>query len=228
MIKLIIFDWDDVFTQGSTKGYYACYRAAVEGVGVHLSEEELDTRIRSKWGSPHRQEILALLAENPELVDEAVEIYEKALFGDVFVNELTFIEGGQSLLEDLSSRYTLTVASGVHPKVLIERVFPKFEVPEVFSEIVTAYDLDDPEKSKPDPHSIELILERTGISPTETLMVGDAENDIKMGKNAGTHTAAVLTGHMSKADAEASGADAIIPDVTELPQAIASLEDSGE
>lgn len=40
MIKLIIFDWDDVFTQGSIKGYYACYHAALEAVGVRLDGAE--------------------------------------------------------------------------------------------------------------------------------------------------------------------------------------------
>ncbi len=40
MKKLIIFDWDDVFTLGSIKGYYASYHAALDAVDVHLTPDE--------------------------------------------------------------------------------------------------------------------------------------------------------------------------------------------
>ena len=33
MVRLIIFDWDDVFTLGSRDGYYACYKEVVDSVG---------------------------------------------------------------------------------------------------------------------------------------------------------------------------------------------------
>ena len=78
MYELLIFDWDDVFTLGSTKGYYACYHQAIESVGIVLLPEEEKRRIDSKWGSPHRVEIEALLKEYPELIDRAVMEYEKS------------------------------------------------------------------------------------------------------------------------------------------------------
>ena len=34
-IKLIVFDWDDVFTLGSSEGYYSSYQKAVESVGIN-------------------------------------------------------------------------------------------------------------------------------------------------------------------------------------------------
>lgn len=77
-VKLIIFDWDDVFTHGSTAGYYACYDAAARGVGVNLSKAEVKKRIDAKWGSSHVEEVKELLAEHPDLVDDAVNIYEKS------------------------------------------------------------------------------------------------------------------------------------------------------
>jgi len=221
MIKLIVFDWDDVFTLGSTEGYYACYHAAVVGVGVSLTYEEEMKRIASKWGAPHTQEIEALLVEDPELVGKAVEIFEQSLFGDVFVDKLSIIDGGVELLNVLSQHYALAIASGVHPKVLKERVFNKFQIPAVFSEIITAYDLDDPEKSKPHSHSIELIMGRTGVKPDETLMVGDGKNDILMAKNAHVKSVAVLTGHMDYKEAKQVGADYIIDKVTDLPSVLA-------
>ena len=59
-IKLIIFDWDDVFTLGSKEGYYACYHQALEGVGVQLKPEKERKRILTKWGQSHREELKEL------------------------------------------------------------------------------------------------------------------------------------------------------------------------
>jgi hypothetical protein len=50
MIELIIFDWDDVFTLGSTDGYKKCYHAAVSGIGINLSPAEEMKRMQAKWG----------------------------------------------------------------------------------------------------------------------------------------------------------------------------------
>ena len=34
MIKLLIFDWDDVITLGSKEGYYQCYRKTIKEFGI--------------------------------------------------------------------------------------------------------------------------------------------------------------------------------------------------
>ena len=216
MIKLIIFDWDDVFTQGSTQGYYKCYHEAIVGVGVNLSPEVERHRIAAKWGADHREEITELLKERPDLVDKACVLYENHLFGDTFLDCLSVLSGSQDLLTRLSGRYKLAIASGVHPKLLKERIMTKFNIPEVFSEIITAYDLDDPLKAKPHPHIAEEIMKRQNISPPETIMVGDAKNDVLMARNAGIEPVVVLTGHLSRAEAQKLAVEKIIDDVTLL------------
>jgi phosphoglycolate phosphatase-like HAD superfamily hydrolase len=216
MIKLIIFDWDDVFTQGSTEGYYKCYHEAVVGVGVHLEPEVEKQRIGAKWGADHREEIAELLKEHPELVDNACELYEEHLFGDTFVDCLSVLPGSQELLSRLSKKYKLAVASGVHPKLLKERIMGKFNIPEVFSEIITAYDLDDPLKAKPHPHIAEEIMRRQNIATSETIMVGDAKNDVLMARNAGIEPVVVLTGHLSRQEADDLKVQNIIENVTRL------------
>ena len=71
MIKLIMFDWDDVIILGSKKGYYNCYRETLSELGVTLDEKEMDIRIKRKWGQPFREELRSLLQENISLLDEA-------------------------------------------------------------------------------------------------------------------------------------------------------------
>lgn len=216
MIKLIIFDWDDVFTQGSIKGYYKCYHEALTGVGVELDPNEEDKRIKAKWGAGHRKQLEYLLQEHPELVDKAVEIYQDHLFGDTFVDCLTIIDGAQDFLTDLAKRYKLAVATGSHPKILKERLFPKFQIPDVFAQVITIYDLDDPAHAKPHPFIANKIMEAQGVKPEETVLVGDAATDMQMAWNAGIEPIAVLTGHLNRQQAEELGVKHVIDNVTLL------------
>lgn len=216
MIKLIIFDWDDVFSQGSTAGYYRCYHEALKGVGIQLDPEVEKQRIASKWGAGHREEIVALLPEHPQLVDEACHRYEQHLFGNTFVDCLSIQPGSHDLLLRLAKTYTLAIASGVHPELLKKRVMPKFNIPEVFAQIVTAYDLDDIAHAKPHPYIAEKIMREQGMKPSETIMVGDAKNDVMMAQSASIEPIVVLTGHLNRQQAEELGVQHIIQDVTEL------------
>ena len=216
MIKLIIFDWDDVFTLGSTKGYYKCYHEALRGVGVKLDPTEENKRIKARWGSGHVAQIMDLLRERPDLVEQTVKLYEKHFFGDTFVDCLRIVPGSQKLLSDLSKRYKLAVATGGHPDILKNRVLPKFDFPNVFAEILTIYDIDDIAHAKPHPYMINAIMQSQGVLPTETIMVGDATNDVLMAQAAGVEPIVVLTGHLNKQEAEELKVSHIIDDVTHL------------
>ena len=224
MIKLLIFDWDDVFTLDSKKGYFACYHETLVELGVVLTPEEEEKRIRAKWGQPHREELKELLKEKPELLDQAVALYEEKFYGDVFVSALGYVDGANDLLERLKDRYTLALATGAHPTVLKERVMPRFETPQVFTEIMSAYELTNPStEAKPAPFMVNEILKKTDITPEETVVVGDAENDMKMGLAADTHVVAVLTGHMNETEATELGVPHIIPDVIHLEPVLEML-----
>jgi phosphoglycolate phosphatase len=216
MIKLIVFDWDDVFTKGSIKGYYKCYHEAVTAVGINLTLEEEDKRIKAKWGTNHRVQLEELLKEHPELVDKAVKIYEKHLFGNTFVDCLTVVPGTQSFLTDLAKRYRLAVATGAHPQILRDRLMPKFNIPDVFAHIISVYDLDDPAHGKPHPFMPNKIMETEGMMPAETVLVGDATGDMQMARNAGIEPIAVLTGHLNREQAVKLGVKHIIKNVTLL------------
>ena len=220
MIKSIIFDWDDVITLGSKVGYFKCYHLAAVGVGVELSPAEEEKRILAKWGKSHREELKELLKENPELVDRACEIYEGELSGDTFVDCLSVVKGVPELLLRLAGAYKLSVATGMNPEILKEKIMPRFNIPQVFTHIISAYDIKDPKMQKPHPYSINYILERQGISPENAIMVGDARGDIVMARAAGVIPVVVLTGHLSRGDAEDLDVEYIIPDVTKIEKVL--------
>ena len=225
-IKLIIFDWDDVFTRGSTDGYFKCYHQTLVELGVHLKPEEEKKRIFDKWGQPHREELKELLKDYPKFLDDACKIYENHLFGNTFIDCLSVVPGSKELITRLHNKYILSVATGINPTVLHDCVIPKFGIPDVFSQIVSAYDIDNPEKTKPHPHMAQHILKTQKIFPDETVLVGDDKNDVLMAQAANIIPIVVLTGHLSKNEAKVFGVKYIIPNVTKLEKVLDDINKS--
>lgn len=223
MVKLIIFDWDDVFSIGSKEGYFKCYQAVLDAFDMKLEPNEKKQRIKAHWGQPYHHTIQELLREKPELIEKGYEVYRDNLFGDTYVACLHLIPGARELLLRLHKNYTLAIASGVQPKLLKERIFPKFNIPDVFVEIITGRDLEDSTKAKPHPFIAEEIMRRTNRAKEETVMVGDALNDVLMAQNAGITPIVVLTGHLTKNEAEDLGVKYIIEDVTKIEEIVNSL-----
>ena len=220
MIKLIIFDWDDVITLGSKEGYFKCYHETMAELGISLDPEEEKRRILAKWGKSQLEELRELLRERPELVEKAHGIYEKKLFGNTFVDELRINGGTIGLLQELSLKYKLCVATAVNPRLLKEVVMPKFGVPQVFSQIVFSCEISDPEKQKPHPYMVEEIMMVQGMKPEEIILVGDSRAEVIMARNAKVLPVVVLTGHLSRGEAEALKAEFIIDEVTDLPSVL--------
>ena len=223
MIKLIIFDWDDVFTLGSKEGYFKCYHEALVGVGVYLEPEEEKKRILAKWGKHHREELKELLKENPKLLDKACEVYESKLFGNTFIDNLSIISGTKKLVERLSKKYILCVATGLNSRILKDKVMPKFNFPNVFKQIISSYDIDDIKKQKPNPYMVEQILKTQKIKPAEAVLVGDAKGDVVMARGAGLLPIVVLSGNLNKKEAEKLKVKYIIKDVTYLDNILIDL-----
>jgi HAD superfamily hydrolase (TIGR01509 family) len=217
MIKLIIFDWDDVLIFGAKEGYYHCYKETLKELGIALDEKEIDKRIENTWGSIDRI-LMELLKENPNLMEKASKVfYEKEFYGNAFVDSLQEMQGVNELLIRLKEKYKLAVASGNKPDMIIDKIMPKFNIPNVFDQIVTVEDVP-VGKSKPDPYMLQLILKTQGVSNKETLFIGDARSDVLMAINAGIEPVVVLTGLLTKTQAEALGVKHILSDVTKIEE----------
>ena len=192
-------------------------------LGFYLLLKRRKKGLTPKWGTSHLVELKELLQEYPELVEEAGKLYEQHLFGETFMNCLHVTEGSQEFLQYLSTHYTLALATGVHPKLLKERIMPQFHIPQVFTQIMTGYDLADHTKGKPDPYIAQTIMKEQGFLPEETIMVGDAKNDVLMAQHAGITPIVVLTGHLTRQEAEKLGVKYIIEDVTKLETVLTQL-----
>ena len=116
------------------KGYFKCYDEALREVGAYLKASEKRQRILSKWGRSHNEVLSELLKGKPELIDTACKVYEQHLFGDTFIEQLSLIPGSKELLIRLSKKYALAIATGIHPKILKDKVFSRFNIPQVFTQ----------------------------------------------------------------------------------------------
>lgn len=223
MIRLLIFDWDDVITVGAKEGYYDCYRKTLNELGIYLEEEELIKRIQKNWGKPYREELKGMLPEYPELINKACELYHEHKYGQTFLQKIKIVEGVGELLIKLSKKYRLAIATGNEP-IMIKKIMEMFHIPQVFCQTVTVYDKEVPAgKGKPDPFILELIMKKQDVQPHETILIGDAVNDMRMARNAKVEPIAVLSGHLHEAEAIDLGVKYIIKDVTHIEDVLKNL-----
>jgi phosphoglycolate phosphatase-like HAD superfamily hydrolase len=126
------------------------------------------------------------------------------------------------------SKYSLALDTAADRPILIERVMPKLGIdPALFVEIITADELVNQAHAKPDPHTPRLLMKSHGFKPSETVMVGDSENDVLAAYHSGIEPIVVLTGNLDRRAAEALEVDYIIEDVTHLESALRELGRTG-
>lgn len=128
------------------------------------------------------------------------------------LNVVCFPKVTKTLRELLSKDYGLAVASSRNHKSLHEYL-RLFGISDCFACVIGG---DDVEKGKPDPETVNKILSMEGWKPEETVMVGDAQYDMTMGKAAGILTCAVTYGYGKPQDLKAVNPDYMIPNFADL------------
>ena len=69
---------------------------------------------------------------------------------------------------------------------------------------------------KPDPGTVQEILRVSGVSPEETILVGDSATDVETGRNAGVRTVAVTYGFGTPEEIKASRPYLMVASLEEL------------
>jgi len=114
-------------------------------------------------------------------------------------------------LERLAKDHILSIVSN-STQNQISSVFPK-DLLDKFRVITTYEDI---EKPKPDPSSLNKIMEKLGIGPEGTAYVGDSPTDMKTAKNAGVKAIGIDTGNDPAEALVKAGADVLIHSLKEL------------
>jgi phosphoglycolate phosphatase-like HAD superfamily hydrolase len=225
-VDCIVLDLDGVLLEGTNEGYFDCHRHALECVCVTVPEQQLRRRLLQYWSYPHEFQ-LSLFIDDEATLAAACKAYEALLFSDEFSNRISQIPGATQTITQLSTMgYRLAVASGMHHKQIPTSLSKIGIDPALFSVCLSAFQLPDNTLQKPHPYMLERILAELNTLPERALCVGDSVDDIRMSRAANVLAVAVLTGNMSRAEAEQEGSDIVLKSIHELIPAICGHGDA--
>lgn len=188
MLKNIIFDFDGTLGDTAACGDKAIQEAFRDfGLNVPAVED-----LHHYMGVPIEVSFVKL-SERELSEAELEELFTsfRAKYQEYEADYIRIFPGIKEMLENLSAKnHQLFIASSKHSEALLRNL----EILGIKDYFLDTVGSDKVTKFKPDPESIEYLLNTHGLEASETLMVGDATFDLKMGNAAGVHTAGVTWG----------------------------------
>jgi phosphoglycolate phosphatase len=148
---------------------------------------------------------------DPDLLQAAVAAYLAAYEKGLLV-ETRLYPGTREALELLGWSKKAVITN--KPERFSRRILETLEVAGQFDVILGG---DSMPQKKPDPTPLRHVMNRCGVKPADTVMVGDSLVDVAAGKAAGTLTCGITGGFRPKAELEEAGCDLVIDSVAVLP-----------
>lgn len=208
-IKHIIFDFDGTLLDTAPL-ILATMRATFEKMGLPARTE---AECRSTIGLRLVDIPARLFPEHQGIGEEYAATY-RSIFNELQASFApTMFPYVAETLAGLSYKgISMAVASSRSHRSLVE-LLEQAELSQYFSSIIGG---DDVERGKPNPDPVLTIFKQTGWTGEETLVVGDADVDILMGKAADCTTCGVTYGNGTLTELQNAGADHIIECFSEL------------
>ncbi|MBF0132629.1 MAG: HAD-IA family hydrolase [Magnetococcales bacterium] len=222
LFDLVIFDCDGTLMD-SLDGIWRGVNRAVRSQGMHrpFSHAEVATIV----GLSLPNAFAHLLPDAGEETWEALTVAYKQQFRKLAsegVPEPPLFPGVLTTLQCLhDAGLVLAVATGKSMAGL-SRSLGAYDLEKYFSFYQTA----DSAPSKPHPGMVIQILADSGLSASRTLMVGDTDFDMIMGRNAGVFTCAVTFGCHDRERLAAATPDFWLDHMHDLPSLLGLQNDS--
>ena len=204
-ITTLLFDWDGTLVDSAAKGLLAFQWAFAE-LGVPFPIEVYESIYSPNWYSIY--EALNLPKEQWERADELWLQH----YGEQAAN---LIDGAATTLLNLSSRgYRLgVVSSGSERRVC--REIERSDLRDCFEVLICNEQM---VNKKPHPEGLETALRHLGRSSSEAAYVGDAPQDIQMGKHANVMTIGVRSAYPTSVNLLSAQPDLLLETISELSQ----------
>lgn len=203
MTRLIILDFDGTLADTQPLIVHSLQRTIRE---LHLPPRT-DAQCRSIIGLPLAECFVRLLGVDGEMAERCADVYRRVFDEDNHPGTVTLFPHVLETLNTLHDRGLLLAICSSRGRPTLEAFVEDFRLQELVAMVVSANDV---EHHKPHPEPVQTILKQLKVLPQEALMVGDANYDILMGRNAGCRTVGVTYGNQSAADLHAAGADFLI------------------
>lgn len=214
-LSLVIFDMDGTLID-SQAIIIAAMRRTFAAAGMSPPSDEA-TRSIIGLSLPELFRVLAPSRDPHEMAD---------LYRDSFVGVRAetggeaaspLFAGAQEALATLGAQgRLLSVATGKSRRGL-KHAMTGHGWTDVFTFPQTADDA----RSKPDPEMVRICMDRHGVEPGRTVMVGDTTFDMEMARAAGAHAVGVAWGYHPVASLRDAGAGTIIETFDQLSGAVA-------
>lgn len=227
---VIPFDVDGVLNEGSTPLYIRGIDIVLEDCDIKLDPVVLKAEVLERWGRPPKRILMSLIdfaqedrgplsdrTKTGPLKRHAAAVYDKYMTTE-FVEKIGKVDGAAETLEELSERYELGLNTSADKAVLMDHMLPKLGInPNLFNDdlVWTADDVLE-HQEKPDPYVINKILQATGFTPEQAVMVGDSATDVLSAHFAGVEPIVPLTGNLTEDEARELGVEYVITDITRL------------
>ena len=202
-IRLIIFDFDGTLGD-SQKLITDTMLATIERLNLPMrSREECARTI----GLPLKECFSSIIPMTDEQAEECAKVYSEIFNVKNVPGVVKTFPGVVETLERLSSQGILMSIASSRSHRTLAKLMDELDLSKYITYLIAA---DDVVEKKPAAESVHKTLSHFNIEAHETLVVGDTEFDILMGRNAGTHTCGVTYGNGSKESLEAAKAEWIV------------------
>jgi len=164
------------------------------------------------------EEAVQLLAPDFDDIPTLVETYKQAFLArrsDPGFKEPLYAGARETLHRLAEEGWLIAMATGKSHRG-IRAIFEMHPLEQYFDTIWCA----DDGPGKPHPFMCDEAMKAVGAEPHQTLIIGDAVHDIRMGLNAGIHTLGVSWGFGTREELAASGAHEIHHDYASLNAAL--------
>jgi HAD superfamily hydrolase (TIGR01549 family) len=200
--KAVLFDLDDTLLQTS-KIKWAHHKAvAKQFYNIDLTDDV----IKKHWGMP-LEPMMAIFYQNADTAENMLKA--NLSLEHQFPKQL--LVGADVVVRNLLAHHIEVgvITSTIHR--LAKRDLERYSFP--VEEFLLLQGSDDEPAHKPDPHVFDLalsLLDAKGISPDQTLYVGDALMDYYAARDAGMGFLGVTTGLITQQEFEAEGARTVL------------------
>ena len=202
-IRLVIFDFDGTLGD-SQKLITDTMLATIERLNLPMrSREECARTI----GLPLKECFSSIIPMSDEQAEECAKVYSEIFNVKNVPGAVTVFSGVIETLERLSAQGILMSIASSRSHHSLAKLVEDLELSKYITYLIGA---DDVVEKKPAAEPVHKTLHHFNIEAHETLVVGDTEFDILMGRNAGTHTCGVTYGNGSKESLEAAKVEWIV------------------
>lgn len=216
MIKVVIFDFDGVLVDSNEAWAEIFGKAArASGVNEEFSYEDLKKHYGKSYIEVFKH-AHPTFNEDGEVLETMYKNFMDLATSEDFSSSFNTFHGVKNSLTSLKEKFTLVVGSG-NSKKLLNRFLDRLGLSKYFDLIISG---DDVVNGKPNPDILIKAIEHFKVDPNEAVYVGDSAPDIMAAKKANMRSVAVLTGALSRKEAEDLHPDYIVEDATKVQEVL--------